>query len=205
MWQVRLIGRQEGTQTNNVLNFTTVAAGADVETELILVMINCFVTNILPQLSSSWSLQEVRWKKTSPTLGVEQITVPTGTTTGGVSGSAYPTFVSALISIRTLLGGRTHRGRMFLAGLPESAAANSVIDDANAFWTALLAWLVCIASNFIFASPPGGTGKYQLGVYSRKTGGSTFPYGPSGFTAVSSLIPSQILATTRSRKFGRGA
>jgi len=203
-YQVRLIGTQEGVQTNNVMHFITRSGDTDVETHLIAVMVECFITNILPNLSSDWSLIEARWKKVSPSLGVEHIYTPTGTLTGGSSTNAFPTYVSALTSIRTLLGGRTHRGRMFLAGIPKDVGDNSQINTSGAFWTALVAWLGCIATNFIHGTTVG-TNEWSMAVYSRKTGGSTLPYGASGFTAVSQLSANALLATTRSRKVGRGS
>lgn len=203
-YQVRVIGRQEGVETNNVLHFITRSGDTDVETHLIAVMIECFIDNILPALSEDWSLIEARWKKVSPTLGVEHVYTPTGTLTGGAAVNAFPTYVSALTSIRTLLGGRTHRGRMFLAGIPKDAGDNSQINTAGSFWTALLAWLSCIATNFIHTGSPG-TNEWSMAVYSRLTGGSSLPYGGTGFTAVSSLTANQLLATTRSRKVGRGS
>lgn len=203
-YQVRLIGTQEGVQTNNVIHFLTRSGDTDVETHLIAVMVSCFMTNLLPQLSQDWALIEARWKKVSPTLGVEHVYTPTGTLTGGSSTHAFPTYVSALTSIRTLLGGRTHRGRMFLAGIPKDAANESQIDSGGAFWTALVAWLSCIATNFIHGTTVG-TNEWSMAVYSRKTGGSTLPYGNSGFTAVSQVVGNLLLATTRSRKVGRGA
>jgi hypothetical protein len=203
-YQVRLIGEQEGTQTNNVLHFITRSGDTDVETHLIAVMVQCFIDHALPALSNDWKLIEARWKKVSPTLGVEHIYTPTGTLTGGSSQNAFPSYVSALTSIRTLLGGRTHRGRMYLAGIPKDSADNSQINTAGSFWTAVVAWLACIATNFIHTGLPG-TNEWSMAVYSRKTGGSHFPYGGSGFTAVSQLVASPLLATTRSRKLGRGA
>jgi hypothetical protein len=203
-YQIRLIGTQEGVQTNNVLHFLTRSGDVDVETHLVAVMVQCFITNILPSLSNDWSLIEARWKKVSPTLGVEHVFVPTGTLTGGSVTNAFPSYVSALTSIRTLVGGRSHRGRMFLAGIPKDASFESQIDTAGSFWTAMLAWLACIATNFIHTGSPG-TNEWSMAVYSRKIGGSTLPFGGPGFTAVSELVASPLLATTRSRKVGRGS
>jgi hypothetical protein len=205
MWQVRLQGRQEGQETNNVLHFVTAGAAADVETTLILAMAECFVEQIIPHLAASWKLEQIRWKKVAPALGPEYITVPPGTLTGGVIGPSYPSFVAGLLSIHTLLGGRSHRGRMFIAGLPESAAPNSVIVEGSDFAAALIAFVNCIATKFINIGDPAPASSYRLGVYSRKLGGSAFPYGAAGFTAVAQIVPELILATMRSRKVGRGS
>jgi hypothetical protein len=204
-WQVRIVGRQENQETNNVLHFTTAAATADVETHLINVMINCFVTTLIPHLTASWKLEQVRWKKVSPALGPEFITNVVADNVGGVAGSALPTFSAALVSIRTLQGGRSKHGRMFLPGIPDSATPGSVLTDTDDFFAALVAFVQCIATNFILGDPPPGADAFQLQVYSRKLGGATFPYGAAGFTPVAQLIVNGLIATLRSRKVGRGS
>ncbi len=203
-FQVRVVGQMEGQETNNVLHFSANTGDADVETHLILVLAACFITHLLPVSSSAWALVKLVWKRVFPTLSNEFTTIPTGTLTGGASAAALPSFVSAVISLRTLQGGKSHRGRMYIPGVPESASLVSALDTGNAYWTALLAFATCLATNFSVGDPPGGD-SYQMMVYSRKLGGSHFPYGSAGFTAVSAINAVQQLGTTRSRKVGRGS
>lgn len=205
LYQVRLIGRIEGQETNNVLHFQCVGATTDVELNLIQVFLECFITNLLPVLSSNWQLVECRWKKVYPTLGVETVTVPSGTTTGGGSASSLPSFNSLLYSIRTPTGGRTHRGRMYVAGIPEDATLGSAFDPTHAFWTGALAFALCVVSEFVHPDPAGGSDLFNLVVYSRKLGGSIFPYGLAGVTSMQSFTPNLQIASTRSRKVGRGS
>lgn len=204
-YQLRIIGRQEGAETNNVLHFISPAGDSDVETHLVAVMVQCFIDNLLPNLSSDWSLIEARWKQVTPALGVEHRFIPAGTLTGGSATNAFPTYVSALTSIRTLEGGRSKRGRMFVAGIPKDAGDNSQINTGGSFWTAMIDWLACIASNFIHTGGLPGANQWNMAVYSRKIGGSTIPYGGTGFTSVSELAANVLLATTRSRKVGSGS
>lgn len=203
-FQVRIVGEMEGQQTNNVFHFMAATAIDDVELRLIAVLANCFVTHIIPVSSSVWKLVKIVWKKVNPALGVEVITIPTGTLVGGGAATALPSYASVVISIRTLVGGKSHRGRMYLPGIPEGATIVSALDTSNAFWTGVLNFAACLATNFILGDPPGSN-SFQMMVYSRKLGGSTFPYNNAGFTAVSSFLPVQQLGTTRSRKVGRGS
>jgi hypothetical protein len=203
-YQVRIVGVMEGQQTNNILYFGSVNGDTDVEVHLILVLAACFVTHLIPVMSSVWTLQELRWKRVYPTLGTENITVPPGTLVGGAAATALPSFCSAVVSIRTALGGRSKRGRMYIPGIPESATIVSAFDTGNAFWTAFVAFLACIATNFVQTGPPGANA-WQQEIYSRKIGGSTFPLGLSGFESVKTLKPVQQLGTTRSRKVGVGS
>jgi hypothetical protein len=205
LWEVRIQGRIEGQETDNVLHFKCVGASNDVDLHLIQVLLTCFITNLLPVLTSTWTLERVLWKQVAPTLGVEQISIPTGTTEGGGSAAALPSYCSALISKRTLTGGRSHRGRMYIAGIPEDQTTGSLLNTEGPFWAALLAFAVCVISNFVHPDPAGGADLFDLIVYSRKIGGSAFPYGLTGVTDVREFVPVQQIATTRSRKVGRGS
>jgi len=203
-YQVTIEGSQEGQRIANVLNFTAVTSIDDVELRLIAAIAECFVSNLLPVLTSKYTLEQIRWKQTRPVLGVEHITIPAGAGAGGGAATALPTLNAACISIRTNQGGRSKRGRMYIGGIPESATLDSKFDTSNAFWIALIAFCACVVTKFIAGDPPAAN-TFQLEVYSRKIGGASFPYGAAGFTPVVSLTPDTVVATQRSRKLGRGA
>jgi hypothetical protein len=203
-YQVRMRGRIEGQETNNVLHFAAVGPVDDVEVRLILVLAACFVQHLVPVSSSKWALQDVVWKQVTPILGVEHITVPPGVLVGAGTVNSLPSFCSAVLSIRTRLGGRSHRGRMYLPGVPEEATDGSTILGASNYWNGFLAFITCVATNFILGDPPPAN-SFQWEVYSRKLGGAKFPYTAAGYTPVASVLPVQQLGTTRSRKIGRGA
>lgn len=203
-WEVRIIGEQESQETNNVLHFLQTSASADVELHLILALAECYITHLLPVVTSAWKLREFRWKKVKPELGPEFVTIPEGVLTGAGNAAALPSFNSVVVSKRTLFGGRSRRGRFFIPGIPENTTINSSLDTANPFWGALIAFCACLAEKFINIGEPLGTDQFALSVYSRKIGGDAYPLGASGFAAIESLTVSPLIATTRSRKVGRG-
>jgi hypothetical protein len=203
-YEVRINGRMEGQQTTNVWHFVCAGADPDVLTHLILVFVQCFIDNLLPVLSSSWALEEVRWKRVSPTLGPEFVSVPVGAGAGAGGAAALPSYASLVLSLRSNEGGRSKRGRKYIAGLPETATINSQFDTTNAFWAAALAFAACVLAAFVVGDPPGAP-SWQIVVYSRKIGGATLPYGAAGFTGIHTILPQQILGTTRSRKLGVGS
>jgi len=205
IFEVRIVGSMEGQETDNVLHFTCVGASADVELHLIVVLLNCFVTHLLPVLSSSWTLERVVWKKVASTLGVEQVYTTGLPAAGAGNAAALPSYASAVISKRTILGGRSHRGRMYIPGIPENATINSSLDPGHAFWAGLLAFAACVITEFVHPDPAGGTDLFDFAVYSRKLGGSTFPYTGAGISAITQFTPVAQLGTTRSRKVGRGS
>jgi len=204
LWQVRVKGFLAGQEYNNVLHFKAETASADVETDLALKIIECFVTHLLPGLHNQMILDTLVWKRVSPTLGPDIITPFPGGSIGQVSvGDFLPSFTAALVSIRTAEGGRSKRGRMFLAGLPESGVTGNSILQSSLTWTSIVAFVACVVTAFI-DNAELGTGRFGLGVYSRVIGGSAFPYGAAGFTRATLLSPVALVATMRSRKQGRG-
>lgn len=212
LYQVRIVGAIEGQETNNVLNFMCDSAAGDSDTELHLVkaILECFVTNLIPVMSSAWELRGALWKRTGPTLGNEFETGPETSGIGAGNGEALPSYCSALLSIKTSLGGRSGRGRMFLPGIPENMTAGSLISSELALWAALLAFSLCCVEKFAqigAPSPPTGTtfpNIWKMGIYSRKLGNPKTPYTLAGFHPMVSMTPKRELATTRSRKIGHG-
>lgn len=204
LFQVRVKGFLEGQETNNVLHFKCLAPSGDVEVGLILVLIQCFVTHLLPAWSDKWTLDTVVWKKVSPELSPEFVSAGTTGVTGAIATDALPSFVAALVSIRTAQGGRSKRGRMFLAGIPEAGTIGSNFVLTGPQWLAIVAFVNCLVDKFI-DNAELGSDRFALGVYSRKLGGATFPYGAVGFTPAVSLNAVSAVATMRSRKVGRGS
>jgi len=205
IFQVVLEGQIEGQKTANVWHFRAKTAASDVDLQLILVFLNCFITNLLPVLAPTWSISGIRWKQIAPTLGNEFIHIPTGTTTGGSLSQACPSFVSALFSMRTELGGREHRGRKYIPGIPEDNTNGSLISiEPGALWAGMLAFAACVIGAFVQPADAVAPNLFEVGVFSRKLGGATFPANAAGFTPVVQIVPSRELATTRSRKIGHG-
>jgi len=203
VFQVKVRGEIEGQETNNIMYFHSNTGDTDVETHLILVLAACFVTHLLPALSSAFKLKDLAWKKVYPALGPEYVTIPTGTLVGG-AGASEPSFVSIVTSVKSSEGGRSKRGRFYLAGVPEAATLGSSLDTSSALWTAYLAFLNCIVTNFVAGDPPASE-SWQMEIYSRKIGGAHFPPSTvSAFTPMASLEPHAALGTTRSRKIGHG-
>jgi hypothetical protein len=204
-WEARIEGQQEGQQTVNVFHFVCVGPTADVELHLIQVLLTCFITHLLPVLSQYWSLKRIVWRQVSPVLGLDQISVPVGQDTGGTLGPVEPSFVAAVLSLRTLYPGRSGRGRKYIPGIPETATIGSNFDPAAPFWNGLVAFALCLVTEFVHPDPAGGSDMFDISVYSRKQGGTVLPYPIAAFHAIREIVPVDRVATQRSRKLGRGA
>jgi hypothetical protein len=203
LYEVRVDGAFTDIITENVWHFKAITPGSDVEIGLILVLINCYFQHLAPGMSNLHSWWQVVWKRIYPSLSNEFITPFNPIATGGVAGDRTPSFCSALLSLRTAFGGRSMRGRKYISGLPEVNTTGDNIATESPTWAAILAFVQCLATGFIGLQPVG-TDKYALGVFSRKIGGSTSPVNPAGFTPLTQIIPHTLIATTRSRKAGRG-
>lgn len=210
IYQVRFEGRNEGQQVINVLHFSTPSGDSDVETHLLAVVIQCFITNILPVLLATYTLERVISKRVSPTVGPDIITVPSGSLAGGDSRPGLPNYAAGVVSIRTVRGGRSGRGRIFFGAIPEDATIASAFDPAEQYWQALIAFCACIVSAF-HSTDVVGTNQWVFGVVSRKLGNAKPPFTAAQFAAIGTsttpgaLTPVAQLATQRSRKVGHGS
>lgn len=204
IWQVRMIGELDGQQIVNVLHFQTPGSVDDMELRLIVVLANCWLTHLKPVTASGFTLNEIRYQLMSANPpGLEYTyAVPGGTATG--SAAALPSFNAAVVSLRSNIGGRHGRGRMFLAGIPEAATTNSLLDTGHAYWAGLIAFCACVAAAFINeGSPPANFVRWII--YSRSLGGASVPFSIAGATHTITATPNALIGTIRSRKVGRGA
>lgn len=204
LYQVVIHSRLENQACENVLDFRTVTPIDDFELRIILALMQCFAA-FVPVQPTTFTYTNISWKRTSPTLGIEHITAWTGSASGDSASNALPSFCSVVVSKHTALGGRSHRGRMYLAGIPEDQINQSIMTVPGPFANAVIQLLTCIATKFINFGDPAPVNTAVLGVYSRKLGGAKFPYGIAGFTPCTSLNSISEVGTTRSRKVGRGS
>lgn len=204
IWQVRLIGEMHGQKCVNVLHFRDPGGVDDVTIRLIQVLVNCFITHLVPVLSADFTLKEVRYQfMTSDPPGVEHVfTVVGGQGTG--SGTALPSFCSAVVGLRTIIGGGSGRGRISFAGIPEDQTIDSQLDPAAPFFAGLVNFVACVATAFIFATTPPANSLVWV-VYSRKLGGAKVPFGIGGAQDIKTTHVKGQIGTINSRKVGRGA
>lgn len=205
LYQVLIQGTIENQQCENVLWFRSAGADTDVLLHLLTEILACFTTTLLPVLSSSYTITRLIGRRMTPTLGndVELVPASGATVQGQATGDGMPSFVSALISLRSTRGGRIGKGRMFIAGVPESGTIRSYIPTEGAFYAGLVAFLTCMLGKFLgpFTLP---LNKWEWGVFSRKIGHSSAPFDATGFAPMADAVVRTLLSTTRSRKIGHG-
>lgn len=205
VWQVLVQGIIEDQQCENVLYFRTPLGDSDVLLHLIADLVECFVTGLVPVLSQTYTFERIVARQIAPALGDEVIYTPPSNMAvqGASAGDSEPSFVSALISLRTTRAGRSGRGRMFVAGVPEGQTIGSRINTEAELWAGLLAFCVCMLGKFLTQDPPVADA-WEWGVFSRKLGNAKAPFLLAGFAPMRAAQPVNYLSTTRSRKVGRG-
>lgn len=207
IYQVVIHGRQEEQEVLNIWHFRCLFTDNDVTLHLLTVVMNCIITALLPGLSQQYKLERVTGARVSPTLGPElEVTPPPeGLVQGAVATDSLPTFNACVVSIRTVGAGRTGRGRMYLAGIPEASSTASFLSPESPYWAAVAAFVACFLTNFENSGSFEPPNKWQFGVMSRKLGGAKPPFLLAGFHDMTGLVPKQLIATMRSRKVGHGS
>lgn len=204
IWQVRMIGELHGQKTVNVLHFTTPVPVDDMELRLIVILANCFLTHLKPVLSADFTLKELRYQFMSASPPGQEWVYSVVGGTGGGSGTCLPSFCSAVIGIQGSIGGRSGKGRISFAGIPEDQTIDSQLDPASPLWAGLIAFVGCVAAAFIHTGTPGSN-QVDWIVYSRRDGGAKVPFSIAGAHLVQTAAPRSNIGTINSRKVGRGA
>jgi hypothetical protein len=202
--QVLVQGSIEEQQCENVWYFRAQAVDPDMLLHLLADIAQC-VLALIPSLGSTYRLERIKGKVVAPAVGAEEewIPDPGASVEGASAGDTEPSFVSALISLYTTRGGRSGRGRIYLAGVPEGQTIGSKINRDLALWAALAAFVACMLNKFK-ARDVTAAGNYDWGVMSRKIGGLKPPFLVAGYAPIIRAVVKEELATTRSRKLGHG-
>jgi len=187
-----------GQLCNNVLHF-----GTDGFEELIAPLLSdilaCITSSLRPAVTEDLVVNSLLGRELFPVLkDPEELTpgvVTQGTgLPGGVSFSAY------LFQIKTGLGGKSNRGRIYIPGTIENDVQLSRVSDAA--MVKLVAFASCLANKFIQRG--AGSSPWQIGVLSRKKSLEVGQTIGSAFNVATVLRPVKEVAVMRSRRIGNG-
>lgn len=202
--QCRIIGELHGQTTVNVLHFATntvVNDGPDFDAlllQLVEAMRDCVIETLLPAVTSNWMFVRCEAVGIYPTR-TDPI-VATGVPENvGELGVTSVSFAASLINVRSGVGGRNGRGKMFLPPAGEAETTDSVLDGPTL--VLLAAFAACVAAKFMGAAK---TTDWDFGVFSRKLGGNNAANFDAGFHTAKSLNPVADAARMGSRKLKRG-
>ena len=186
-YQVRIKTLLHGQSCLNVINFTAVGT-PDLIDDLLTPVLACFADNLLPVLSADLQLVGADVKNITGSTAQEAEVSQETDNVGEEAGDSLPSTNAAVLKLRTSHVGRTGKGRMFLAGLPESGVVKSNLDPT--FIAAAVAFLACMFTAYHAGDPPAAN-QFIWSVWSRKD---------SAFYPVESYSVNPIVGTMRSRK-----
>lgn len=198
--QVTIEGVLHGQQTVNVLHFGSNGAEPNWN-QLIADILDCIMTALRPATSDQWSLVKMTHRRLFPTLGDPTDHFPVA----AVSGTGLPSeisFAANIIRINTGLGGRRHRGRMFLPGVIANDVQLSRLTDNGL--AKLVAFAVCMAGKFIKAPGAVDNPPFEIGVLSRTTAKEAGQTIETAFTPATALNAQRVVGCMRSRRIGHG-
>lgn len=122
------------------------------------------------------------------------------TGSGDQPDESLPSYCAAILSLRTGLGGKSNRGRLYIAGVSEGDTSAGQLD------VAAFAGLQDIGDKLIaLFGPTGGSTFFRYVIWSKKlgTGGGSFLL-PTGIRPITQVLPRDILGTQRHRLIGVG-
>lgn len=208
IYQVTLLSNLEQQDHLNIMAFRAATPSDDVQLRLLKAIVDCFLLNMMPGLTNKFTCRGAMGRKVSPVLGnaVEYFHTNTSVAnTGLAAGDGLPSFNSCLVGIHTNTPGKTGLGHFSIGGIPEGSTTNSMLTTEGAFWAALLAFIVCVTTEFITVGDPPPANKWQIGVLSRKGHVKGTPFAADKFSAATALVPSQLISHINSRKVGKGS
>ncbi len=157
-----------------------------------------FLTIIAAALSNSVLFTNIIIKQMTPLALDETLGPPATTTTGSVSSGPINATLAQIITKRTGVAGKTHRGRFYFAGIPNSHQSDTGLNLVGVgVWTTVVGLLL---GEF---GPSGSNTHLQIGVYSRSIGGFN-PFTVAGWQPITALDIQPVFGNQRRRRFGVG-
>ena len=202
--QVVVTGKVDQQDYRNIMHFGTDLTGFDTQNDALLLALaaavfECFITVLLPGLSSNITLSGCKAKRIYPVVSDEVIDA-TNAGVGGLGQPALPSFTAMMLDIKTGGGGRRNRGRMFLPPPTEVNTTNSVL--ATAGLDLLTDFAQCMVGKFLGLS---GSTDWQIGVLSRAAITKDNAAINVAFKPATSITPVDLIACQRRRKIGKGS
>lgn len=196
--QVTVNGEIDGQRTANVLHFKDQVVATGDESTLAQAVMDCVTSALLTGLTTDYKLTSVSAKRILPTVGNEVILVAPGGSAGSIAGS-LPSFNAAVISLRSNRAGKSGRGRMYIAGIPNSGESASQV--SSTLQAVLAAFITCLVGKFVGLLPSEG---FNWGIFSRKNYALTPGTESTWWSEVTQAVVNSDIGTMRSRKLKVG-
>jgi len=124
---------------------------------------------------------------------------PIANQTGAQPDESLPSYCAAILSLRTGLGGKSNRGRLYFAGVSEGDSADSILTPSA--FTALEDIGNELQSIY---GASGSEGHYHHVIFSKKLGYSNGVYSAAGIRPIAQYVSRKQLGSQRHRLIGHG-
>lgn len=124
---------------------------------------------------------------------------PIANQTGAQPDESLPSYCAGVLSLRTGLSGKSNRGRLYFAGVPEDQSASSELNAISH------SWLTDIGDQLkSIYGPAGSEGHFHHVVFSKKHGYINKQFLTAGIRPITQYVPRRIIGTQRHRLKGKG-
>lgn len=130
VWQVNVRYILFGQQVENVLHFHQPEDPIDTTSaqNLALTLWGAWSEHVMGTLSSNLLLRELYIVDQSSDTGLTYTYAPIPGVNGDIGEASLPGNVAFCVSLRTIARGRSHRGRIYLPGIPEPNVTGNTLD-----------------------------------------------------------------------------
>jgi hypothetical protein len=196
VWQATYQAQADGQSIETVLHFRALTPSTtvgDIQTSA-----DFFWTMLSSCQSSLTTYRQLILKQMTPIAFDEFLLPPVSAIQGSVGGALLNTTLACILTKRTGVAGKTHRGRIYIGGISANDATVNLLNTSG-----ITRFSTTIASIMTRYGPSGTDTALQLGVYSRVIGG-TSPFTVAGWQPVTRLDLQTVLGNQRRRRFGVG-
>ena len=196
IFQFTFASLYQGQTVENIIHMRARSALTPTPTQLTAVATSWLASQSAAQVVAV-IYQPVRIKQMTP-IAFDEIIVAPGVPTGQFSTGGVNTTLSVVITKRTGVAGKTHRGRLYLGGYPANWGTDfvNVAPGPTVLGTLAGDWLAKFGDS-------GTDPTCAAGVYSRTIGGS-FPFTLPGWQQITKFDPQLLVGNQRRRRIGVG-
>ncbi len=192
VYQFTFVQAYAGQTIENVMHMRAISVSAPSSAEIQTSANNWLSTQKIIQ-TNLVIYRTVRVKQMTPIAFDEQVFAPS-VIGGEIAVAGHNSTVSVIVTKRTGVAGRSHRGRLYFAGFPIGWGVNA--NDTGSGPAVMATFCDAILAKF----KEGGTDPtFVAGVYSRTIGGS-FPFTVAGWQPITRYDPQPVFGNQRRRR-----
>jgi len=186
----------EGQTCENVIHFRSIT-GSETPAQ-IRTSAEFYLATVKGLISNEVTFPAIVIKQMTPIAFDETVAAPVTNTAGTRSQPPINNTLALVVTKRTGVAGKTHRGRIYLPGIAADDADNIGLNTGG------MATAITTFNNLLATFGPSGTDlNLQIGIYSRSIGGFN-PFTTAGWQAITGFTVQPVFGNQRRRRIGVG-